>query len=101
MCVDLKILGLISTAFGALILLLNNIFTGWHQRVYGQPLNKRYWWMGWRPFLKITHPSGKIERKIKWDHMATVEGFIPPKYKWEIAGFLFILIGTILQIKGL
>jgi hypothetical protein len=98
MTLTLTMLGLIFTAIGALILMLNNLFTGWHQRVYGQSLNKRYWWMGWRPFLKITHPDGKIERKVKLDHKVIVEGFIPPKYFWEIIGFLCILIGTILQI---
>lgn len=94
----LSILGLAFGLMGTLILLLNNIFTGWHNKDYGQPWNKRYYWNAWRPLIKITHPSGKIERKIKWTHKAIVYGFIPPKYRWEILGFLFILFGVILQI---
>lgn len=51
--INLTTLGLIFTAFGALILLLNNLFTGWHQRVYGQPWNKRYYWGVGDPFIEI------------------------------------------------
>ena len=97
---NLATLGLIFTAFGALILLLNNILTGWHQRVYGQPGGKRYYWMGWRPLYKIGPPSGKIEWKVKLTRKVLVYGVIPPKYFWEIIGFLFILIGAIIQIIG-
>jgi len=99
--INYSLTGLILTALGALVLTLNNILTGWHQRVYGQKWNKRYWWEGWRPFLKITHPDGRIERRIKWNHKTPVSWFLPPKYIWEIIGFLLILIGTILQIIGL
>jgi hypothetical protein len=92
---NLTTLGLIFTAVGALILMLNNIITGWHQRVYGQPPNKKYWWMGRKPFYKNTQT---LKWHFKWNHIVPVEGFLPPKYILEIIGFFFILVGTILQI---
>lgn len=102
MHINITTLGLIFTAFGALILFLNNIFTGWHQRAFGEKeWWKRYWWMGWRPLIRITHPSGKIERRIKWNRKVITSGFLPPKYQFEVIGFLYILIGTILQMIGL
>lgn len=97
----LMIIGLIFTLIGALILVLNTIFGGWHQKTYINSWKKRFYWMGWRPFFKISHPSGKVERKIKWTRKVIVNGFIPPKYMWELIGFLFILIGVILQIKNI
>ena len=95
MYINLTRVGLIFTAIGAFILLLNNLLTGWHQKINGQPLNRTYWWMGWRPFYRDTETK-KI--KIKWKRKIIIEGSIPPKYKLEILGFLCILIGTSLQI---
>jgi hypothetical protein len=97
---DLITLGIIAIAIGALILLLNNLFTGWHQKDYSQPWYKRYYWNGWRPLIKISPPSGKIEWKVRLTRKVLVYGPISPKYFWEIIGFLSILIGTILQIIG-
>lgn len=99
MPLTLDIVGIISIVFGAFIILFNNIFTRFHQKIYGQPLGKGYWWHGWRPFLKITDPtSGKVTRKIKWKHVRIVYGAIPPKYQLEILSFMLILVGSIFQI---
>jgi hypothetical protein len=92
---NLTMIGLIFTAIGALILLLNNLLTGWHQKINGQPMNKTYWWMGRRPIYKNTET---LKWKIKWNRKVIVYGIIPPRYFWEIVGFFCILIGTILQI---
>jgi len=79
---NLVVLGLSFDMVGVLILTLVAIFDYPHQRIFGEKeWWKRYWWSGWRPFLKISHPSGKIERKIKWTHKAPVYGFIPPKHQ--------------------
>ena len=97
---NLGILGLIFDIVGVFILTLVAIFDYPHQRIFGEKeWWKRYWWEGWRPFLKIRPPSGKVERKIKWTHKAAVYGFIPPKYQWNIIGFIYVLVGFILQLK--
>lgn len=89
------LIGLILMVLGAFVLCFNNLFTGFHQRVYRQKWNKRYWWIGWRPFYKN---SQTLKWQINWNHRVVVEGFFPPKYFLEILGFLLILSGTILQI---
>ncbi|MBM3233999.1 hypothetical protein FJZ19_02800 [Candidatus Pacearchaeota archaeon] len=99
MVINLIVIGLIFTAIGALALFLKNfIFIGWYQKDYTKPWNKRYSWHGWRPFYKNTWTHKWV---IKLNHIVIVDGFLPPKDKLEILGFLLILIGTILQIIGL
>lgn len=98
--VNLVVLGLILDIVGVCILVIITILNPHYGKYINKPFwTKRYWWLGWRPFLKISHPSGKVERKIKWAHKAVVHGFIPPKHQWNIMGFLFVLIGFILQLK--
>ncbi len=100
MKIDLMILGLIFDIIGVFILTLVAIFDYPHQRIYGgKEWWKRYFWFGWRPFLRIKHPSGKIERKIKWNYKPLVYGLIPPKYQGNIIGFLCVLIGFLLQLR--
>ena len=93
------IVGRILEVVGVFILTMVAITNYPHQRVYGQPINKRYWWMGWNPIFKINPPSGKAKWMIKWKHKVVRYGFIPPKHQWDIIGFLFILIGFSLQLK--
>jgi len=98
MSFTLTITGLIFTLIGASILFLNTIFGTRHQKIYTNSWKKRYWWMGWRPLYKNTKTLGwKLNPKRK----VIVYGFIPPKYSWELIGFLFILTGVILQIKSI
>ena len=98
---DLLILGLIFDIIGVFILTVVAIIDPPHTRVFGEKeWWKRYYWSGWRPFLKIKHPSGKVERKIKWTYKTVVYGFIPPQHQWNIIGFVFILMGFLLQITN-
>lgn len=93
--INLNIWSIIIGVLGALVLLLNNLFTGWHQKTLTNPWTKRYWWQGRRPFYKNTQT---LKWHFKWTRIVIVEGFIPPKYFWEIVGFLLILAGAIFQI---
>mgnify|MGYP001602124708 CR=1 FL=1 len=95
----LVILGLVFEIVGALIFTLVAIFNHPHQRDFREKWWKRYWWMGWCPFSKINPPSGKSYWKIKWTHKVVRPGFIPPKHQWNIVGFLYILIGFLLQLR--
>ena len=95
---NLNFWGIILVVLGALVLLLKNTLVGEHNKIYTNPWYKRYWWMGWRPFYKISPPLEKVERKIKLTRRVIVYGFIPPRYQLEILGFLLILIGAIFQI---
>ena len=97
--INLAVSGLVFDIIGVFILTLVTIFDYPHQRVYGQPLGKRYWWMGWNPLFKIHPTSAKSKWKVKWNHMIVREGIIPPKYQWNIIGFMLVLAGFILQLK--
>ena len=93
---DLIKIGLMLTALGALSLFLKNfIFTGWYEKNHQKTWDKCYSWYSWRPFYKNTETHKWM---MKLDHKIIVDGFLPPKDKLEILGFLLILIGTILQI---
>jgi len=96
---NLGVLGLIYNIVGVFILTLVAIIDYPHQRVYGQPINKRYHWMGWNPIFKIHPPSEKAKWMIKWKHKVVRFAFIPPKHQWDIIGFLFILVGFLLQLS--
>lgn len=100
MNINIVILGLIFDIIGVGILTLVAIFDYPHTKIYEkEKWWKRYWWMGWRPLFKITLPSGKVERKIKWIRKIIVYGILPPNNSWNIIGFLCILIGFLLQLK--
>ena len=95
---NLVILGLIFDIVGAFILTLVAIIDYPHQRIYGEKQWwKRYWWQGWRPIYRNTKT---LKWKIKLNSMVVRYGFIPPKHQWNIIGFLFILAGFILQLRG-
>ena len=67
-----------------------------HQRVYGEKeWWKRYYWSGWSPIYKNTET---LQWKIKLNRMVVKYDFIPPKHAWAIIGFLFVLVGVILQL---
>ena len=91
------VLGLILDIVGVLILVIMSILNPWHRKredlKFGE---KRYYWEGWRPLYKNTKT---LKWKIKWNRIILIDGFIPPKYKGDIIGFTFILIGFILQLK--
>lgn len=100
MDVNLVVLGLIFDIIGVFILTLVAIFNYRHQRIFGEKeWWKRYWWQGWRPIFKIRPPSEKAKWKIKWNQMVVRCGVIPPKHQWNIVGFLYILVGFLLQLK--
>jgi len=94
---NLIILGLIFDIIGVFILTLGVIIDYPHQRIFNQKeWWKRYWWQDWRPIYRNTKTS---EWKIKLNSMVVRYGFIPPKHQWNIIGFLFVLIGFLLQLK--
>lgn len=95
---NLFILGLVPDIVGVFILTLVAIIDYPHHRNYGQPLSKRFWWIGWKPLFKIHPPSEKPKWKIKWNHRIVRYWVIPPKYQWNIIGFVCILVGFILQL---
>lgn len=98
---SLEVLGLILNLVGGFILTLVTIFECPYLRIFGEnKWWKRYWWTGWKPIFKIRPPSGKAYWRIKWSHKAGRYGIIPPKYSWNIIGFLFILDGCLLQLKA-
>ena len=91
------VLGLIFDIVGVLILTLVAIIDYPHQRIFGEKeWWKKYWWQGWRPIYKNTQT---LEWKIKLNSMVVRYGFIPPQHQWNIIGFLFVLIGFVLQLK--
>lgn len=92
---NLLMWGLVLEVIGVFIITLTAIVNPHHQKIYGQPINKTYWWNGWRPFYKNTKT---LKWVIKWNHKPVVYGMIPPKYKLDIIGLLFILIGFVLQL---
>ena len=91
--------GLSLDIIGIFILTLVALFDYPHQRVFNEGWKKRYWWMGWRPIFKVCPPNEKSRWMVKWRHKVVRYGIIPPKHKYNIIGFLFILIGFILQLK--
>lgn len=95
---NLVVLGLILNIIGVFILTITTMINPWHGRREDLKWwnKKRYWWIGWRPFYKNTKT---LKLVFKWNHKPVVEGKIPPKHKLEIIGFLFILIGFVLQLK--
>lgn len=93
---NLTILGLIFELVGVFILTLVAIFDYPHQRIFEEKeWWKRYWWSGWRPFYKNTQT---LKWVTKWNHKPVVYGMLPPKYKLELIGLLFILGGFALQL---
>jgi len=97
--INLLTLGLIFDIIGVLIITLVTIFDYPHQRVFGEKeWWKRYYWEGWRPIFRIDPSNEKARWKLKWGCFIIRYGFIPPNYKWNIIGFLYILIGFILQL---
>lgn len=95
MIFTLNILGLILGVIGGLIMAFAEAVTSHYGKMPNQPLKKRYWWNGWRPFYKNTQTSKWM---IKWNHRPVIEGMIPPKYKLLFFGAILILIGLALQI---
>ena len=99
MVVSATAIGIILDIIGALIFLIVNLSGLWHQKNYAEKWTKRYWWHGWRPFFKISPPLGRVERKIKLTRKVIVYGAIPPQHQWNIVGFLYIVGGSLLQLK--
>ncbi len=92
---NLGVLGLIFDIIGVFIITITEIVNPRFGKTYGQPLRKTYWWNGWRPFYKNTQTLKWI---TKWNHKPVVFDMLPPKYKLEIIGLLFILMGFVLQL---
>lgn len=97
---NLTLLGLIFNFMGSFILILVTLFGKWHQIDYSKSWKQRYWWMGWKPIMRIRPQNEKPHWKIKWKHTIVRYGFIPPKHFWNSAGFLLISIGFLLQLKS-
>ena len=95
MGINLAVLGLVLDIVGVFIITITEIINPRFGKINGQPLNKTYWWNGWRPFYKNTQT---LKWVIKWNHKPVVFGRLPPKYKLEIIGLLLILIGFVLQL---
>jgi len=94
---NLIVLGLMLDILGVSILVFVTISDPWHGRREDLKWwKKRYWWNGWRPFYKNTQTLRWV---TKWNRKPVVHGIVPPKHRWNIIGFLFILIGFILQLK--
>ncbi|VVB79905.1 Uncharacterised protein [uncultured archaeon] len=92
---NLIIWGLILDIIGVFILAFSTAVSSWHGK-YNFPFwKKRYYWNGWRPFYRNTETK---KLTWKWNHKPLVFGWIPPKYKLDIFGFLLILTGFILQL---
>ena len=97
---NLVVLGFFSEFIGIVVVTFLAIFDYPHHRIHGEKeWWKRFWWESWRPIFKIHPPSGKSYWMVKWDSIIIRNGIIPPKYKLNIVGFLFILIGLLLQLK--
>ena len=94
----LIIISLILNVIGALMLTIAALTNRPYVRVYDNGKWKGYEWSGWNPFLKITPPSGKIERKIKLSRKVPKSGFFPPTHKLNIFGFVCILAGFFIQL---
>ena len=94
---NLVVWGLIFDIIGVFIITLIEIVNPFYGKIYGQPIRKTYWWNGWRPFYKNTETS---KWKMELNHKPVVFGAIPPKYKLEIIGLLFILVGFGLQLAS-
>ncbi len=98
--VNFVVWGLILDIIGVSILVMVSIWNpSYRKRDDLKWWKKRYSWEGWRPIFKIRPPSGKAYWRIKLNCIVTRRGFIPPKHKGNIIGFLCILVGFALQLK--
>lgn len=97
---NLEILGLIFNFVGSFILILVSLFGVWHRRNEIEKWTKRYWWIGWKPILRIRRPNEKPYWKIKPKYKVVRYGAIPPQHQWNLIGFIYMLIGFLLQLVG-
>ena len=95
---NLVIWGLILDIMGVSILTITSMINPWHGRREDLKFwnKERYWWIGWRPLFRNTETKKLV---WMWRHKPVVHGWIPPRHKLEIIGFLLILIGFALQLK--
>ncbi len=100
MTINLIVWGLYFDFLGVSILVFVNLLATWHNEQPQEKWNKRYYWEGWRPFLKRILPSGKVKREIRLKRKVLVFGALPPKHKGNLIGLLFIILGFSLQILG-
>lgn len=93
---NLVIYGLIFDIVGVAILTIVAIWNP-HYTIIGGEKEwwKKYSWWIWSPIYRNTET---LEWKINWNRMEFKKGLIPPKHKGNILGFLFILLGFILQL---
>ena len=96
--INLIVLGLIFELVGALLIVLGTIAGPRHSKQFGREWWKRYYWIGWRPILRIRPPSEKSYWMIKPKHTGLRFGVIPPQHLRSIIGSILLLIGVMLQI---
>lgn len=96
---NLVVLGLILDIVGVSILVFMSIWNPWHQKRHDLKFwEKRYSWASWKP-IYIFKNTKTLKWNVKFNKTITVDGFIPPKYKGDIIGLMFILLGFALQLK--
>jgi hypothetical protein len=95
MQISLNATAIILGILGAFSLLVGSLY----QEVSGgdmtKPWHKRYWWYVWKPWYINTKT---LEWKLKWNRVIIQDGFMPLKTKFEVLGFILILIASLFQL---
>ena len=98
---ELIVTGLMFDIVGVLILVVMVIWDPHYQkRMDLRWWTKKYSFQLWKPIFPIHPPKGKSYWMAKWNHVPLTNWFLPPKHIGNIVGFLLVLTGFILQIKG-
>lgn len=95
MSISLDAASIFLIILGAFSILIRSLY---HETGGGdltKPWHKRRWWHGWKPWYWNSQTHKLV---IKWDHIVMREGFMPLKLKFEVLGFLLIVIGSLFQL---
>lgn len=95
MQLSLNVASILLTIFGGLSILIGSLYNEIGGGDLTKPWHKRRWWHVWRPFYKNTQT---LKWRVNWDRIIIHEGFISLKVKFEVLGFLLIVIGGIFQL---
>jgi hypothetical protein len=95
MQISLNIASILLAILGAFSLLVGSLY----QEVSGgdmtKPWYKRYWWYVWKPWYWNSQTHKLV---IKWNYTVMQEGFMPLKVKFEVLGFILVLIASLFQL---
>lgn len=95
MNISLDVAGILLITLGAFSILIGSLYHGIGGGDLTKPWHKRRWWYVWKPWYR----NGQTHKLvIKWNHLFMRDGFMPLKVKFEVLGFLLIVIGSLFQL---